>query len=171
MRPEKQFLLDDVKDRIDNAKGLVLARYERLDPNLAANFRSLVANSGGSFEVVKKRILIKAAQNSGMSLDRNALNGHIGVIFADEDPVNVTKLVYKFSQENQEVFQVLGGSFEGKICSAADMKEISKLPSKDEMRAQFLGLLVAPLEQTLSTFEALLTSVMHCLENKTQTTT
>ena len=41
-----------------------------------------------------------------------------------------------------------------------------KLPAKDEMRAQLLGLFEAPMSQTLSTMESLLTSVMHCLENK-----
>ena len=52
------------------------------------------------------------------------------------------------------------------FCSASDVEQISKLPSKEEMRAQFLGTLEAPLSQTLGVIEALLTTVMHCLENK-----
>jgi large subunit ribosomal protein L10 len=54
------------------------------------------------------------------------------------------------------------------MCSASDVEQISKLPGKDEMRSQFLGTLEAPLAQTLSVLEALLTSVMYCLENKSQ---
>ena len=45
---------------------------------------------------------------------------------------------------------------------------MSKLPSKDEMRAQFLGTLEAPMAQTLAVMDALLTSVVHCLNNKVQ---
>jgi large subunit ribosomal protein L10 len=43
---------------------------------------------------------------------------------------------------------------------------ISKLPTLLEMRAQFLGLLEAPMTQTLGTIQAMLTSVIYCLDNK-----
>lgn len=168
MRPEKQLLLDEIKGQIDHATTMVLTRYQRLNPNMAADFRTLVGNAGGNFEVVRKRILLKAAEKSGVTLDLDALQGHIGVVFTAKDPVQLAKEIYRFSKENEEAIEVLGGRFEGKLCSAKDVKQISELPSKDEMRAQFLGLLEAPMAQTLSTMDALLTSVMHCLENKSQ---
>jgi large subunit ribosomal protein L10 len=169
MRPEKQLLLDEIKQKIDGSKAFVLTKYQRLNPNMAANFRSLVSKSGGSFEVVRKRILIKAAQASGVTLTEDVLEGHVGVVFADKDAVQTTKIIFQFSKENEDVFQVLGGRFEGQLCSANDVEQISKLPSQNEMRAQFLATLEAPLGQALATMEALLTSVMHCLENKSQT--
>ena len=49
---------------------------------------------------------------------------------------------------------------------ASDVERLSKLPSKDEMRAQFLSVLEAPMSQTLAVMEALLTSVPYCLDNK-----
>ena len=119
-------------------------------------------------EVVKKRVLIKAAEVAGITLDPALLQGHIAVVFASEDPIQTTKTVYQFCKENEEVLEVIGGRFEGALCSAQDMKQIAELPSKDEMRAQFLGTLEAPLSQTLAVVEALLTSVMHCLDNKSQ---
>ncbi len=168
MRQEKQLLLDEIKDKIDQSSAMVLTCYSNLTPNMAADFRMKVSSSGGIFEVVRKRMLIKAAQASGFALDHKMLEGHIGVIFALSDPVSVTKAIYDYRQGNQEVLKVLGGRFEGKICTANDIEQISKLPSKDEMRAQFLGTLEAPLSQTLAVMEALLTSVIYCLENKEQ---
>jgi large subunit ribosomal protein L10 len=169
MRPEKQFLLDDIKDRIAGSKAIVLASYKRLEPNASAALRFNLAKAGGSLEVVKKRVLVKAAQVAGIELDPALLQGHIAVVFANQDPVQTTKVVYQFCQENEEVLEVIGGRFEGALCSASDVEQISKLPSKDEMRAQFLGTLEAPLSQTLAVIEALLTSVMYCLENKSET--
>lgn len=166
MRAEKQLLLDEIKEMIDGSSAMVLTKYQKLDPNMAANFRTLIINSGGDFEVVRKRILLKAAIASGIPLDEDVLQGHIGVIFAKSDPVQVTKALYDFAKTNEEVFQVLCGRFEGQLCTAKDVEQISKLPSKDEMRAQFLGTLEAPLSQTLAVMEALLTSVPYCLENK-----
>lgn len=168
MRSEKQLLLDEIKDKIDQSTAMVLTKYQRLNPNLAADFRVRIGNSGGTFEVVRKRILIKAAEAAGIQIDKAMLDGHVAVVFALEDPIELTKALYQFAKENEDVFHVLGGRFEGSLCSAKDVEMISTLPSKDEMRAQLLGLLEAPLSQTLSCMEALLTSVMHCLENKSQ---
>ena len=109
---------------------------------------------------------MKAAEKEGLSLNRADLQGHIGVVFAYDDPIQVTKALYQYSKDHEEFLQVLGGKFEGRLCSSEDMLVISKLPSKDEMRAQFIGVLEAPLSQTLSVMDALLTSVLHCFENK-----
>lgn len=166
MRQEKTLLLQEIKDKIDTAQAIVLASYQKLDPNLASNFRMNIAKTGGSFEVVKKRMLMKAAEKAGFSLDRSNLQGHIGVIFAETDPVQTTKCVYDFTKENKDNFVVLGGRFEGKLCSEADLKIISELPSQDEMRAQLLSVFEAPMSQTLATIESLLCSVIFCLENK-----
>ena len=166
MRQEKTLLLDEIKDKIDGSSAIVLTNYKALNPNLAADFRTNLSKSGGSFEVVKKRILMKAAEKSGISLDRSQLQGHIGVIFAEQDPVQTTKYLYEFSKKNNEIFQVLGGRFEGKLCTAQDVEIISRLPGQDEMRSQLLGLFEAPMSQTLSVIDALLCSVVHCLENK-----
>jgi large subunit ribosomal protein L10 len=168
MRPEKQFLLDDIKDRIAASQAIVLARYKRLEPNASAAFRNDLAKFGGTLEVVKKRILVKAAQVAGVELDPALLQGHIAVVFAHQDPIETTKVIYQFCKANEEVLEVIGGRFEGAFCSASDVEQISKLPSKDEMRAQFLGTLEAPLSQTLAVIEALLTSVIYCLDNKSQ---
>jgi large subunit ribosomal protein L10 len=168
MREEKQLLLDEIKDKIDQSTALVLTKYQKFDPNLASSFRMSIAKSGGHFEVVRKRILIKAAAAAGIDLNLDLLQGHVGVVFASGDPISVTKEMYQFKKDNEDVLEVLAGRFEGKLCSAVDVEQISKLPSKDEMRAQFLSVLEAPMAQTLSTMEALLTSVMHCLENKMQ---
>lgn len=168
MRPEKQFLLDEIKDKMDVSTALVFAKYQRLNPNLASKFRMLLNEKGGSYKVVRKRILLKAAKTSGFEIGAGALEGHIGVIFIEQDPVDVTKAVCQFQDENKDLFQVIGGRFEGQLCSANDVVAISKLPSQDEMRSQFLATLEAPMSQTLAVMEALLTSVMHCLENKSQ---
>ena len=169
MRPEKQLLLDDIKGKINHSKGFLLTRYSKMDPNLASQFRTTLHQTGGDFEVIRKRILLKAAEAAGVSIDRALLDGHIGVIFADEDLFKTTKAVFQFKSENEEVLDVIGGRFEGKLYSAKDMEAISKLPSKQEMQAQLLGLFEAVPSQLLAVLDALLTSMGHILNNKSKT--
>jgi large subunit ribosomal protein L10 len=169
MRPEKQLLLDDIKGKINHAKGFLLARYSKMNPNLASQFRIALQQTGGDFEIIRKTILLKAAEAAGCSIDRALLDGHIGVIFADEDLFQTAKTVFKFKGENESVLEVIGGRFEGKLYSAKDVEALSKLPSKPEMQAQLLGTLEAVPSQLLAVIDALLTSVGLCLENKDKT--
>jgi large subunit ribosomal protein L10 len=168
MRQEKQLLLDEIKGKIDGSTALVLTRYSKLTPNAADGFRRSISNAGGAYAVVRKRVLMKAAEKGGISLDPEMLKGNIGVMFAYEDPLKPTKALFQFADQNKDSFEILAGHFEGKLCSAADVKAISELPTQDAMRAQFLGLLEAPMSQTLAVMEALLTSIMYCLENKSK---
>lgn len=166
MKKEKQLLLDEIKNQIDGAPAFVIAQYSDVSANLANQFRREIAKVGGSFEVVKKRVFIKALESLDLKFDLKALPGHIGLVFAAKDPIEITKTVLRFSQDNESPIKLIGARVEGSFLDAQDIDRLSKLPSKDQMRAELLGLFEAPMAQTLSTMEALLSSVMYCLDNK-----
>jgi large subunit ribosomal protein L10 len=166
MRKEKQLLLDAIKGQFEQSGTFLLMRYAGLTANLAVDFRDTVVGTGGNVEILGKRMLMKAADELGFTLDRSVLDGHIGVIFAGEDAVETTKAVYKFAKENANTLEVVAGRFDGQLYTGSQVAALSKLPGKDEMRAQFLGLLEAPMAHTLSAMEALLASVCYCLDNK-----
>lgn len=166
MRQEKQLLLDDIQGQIDGCGTFVILQYSGLKANAATDFRNEVAKNGGSIEMVPKRVLVKAAEAAGVTLDRSALPGHISLVFAGEDPIPVTKCVYQFKKENAQVIEVLGGRFDNQLYDAEQVEKLSKLPGIDEMRAQLLSVFEAPLSQTLAVMQALMTSVVYCLDNK-----
>ncbi|MCE2983560.1 MAG: 50S ribosomal protein L10 [Parachlamydia sp.] len=166
MRQEKQLLKQEIVDKIQRHPSFVIMQYAGLSANQANAFRRQLGRIGGDVEVVRKRVLFKAAQDAGIELEESALEGHIGLVFLGEDPIEATKAVYQFSQEQDKVIQVLGGRFDGRLYAGADVERLSKLPGKDEMRAHFLGTLEAPMSQTLAVVEALLASVAYCLDNK-----
>lgn len=168
MREEKQFLLEEMKGLMGQYGTFMIMKYAKLSANSANEFRREVSKSGGNVEVLRKRMLVKAAAEAGVALNLADLPGHIGIVFTGEDPVETTKLVFKFRQENDKTIEVLGGYFEGKMMSGEDVEKLSKLPSLEVLRAQFLGTLEAPMSHTLGTIEALLTSVIYCLENKSK---
>ena len=166
MRAEKELLLDEITEQIKLNKSFLILSYSRLTANVANAVRRAVAKKGGSVEMTRKRILIKAADKAGIALDLAMLSGHIGLVFAGEDPIETTKVVFKFGQENGQAVQVLGARFEGQLYNAADVEQLSKLPGKNEMRAQLLGVLQAPMADTLAVIEAILSSVVYCIDNK-----
>ena len=166
MRSEKSLLKKEIVDKFNNFSSFVLMKYSKLTANAANNFRRDVKQLGGDVKVVRKRILRKAAEDAGLDLAFTTLEGHVGVVFLGEEPIEVAKYMFKFKKDQGDVLDVLGGKVEGENYGGADIEKLSKLPSRDEMRAELLGLFEAPMAQTLAVFEALLTSVPHCLENK-----
>lgn len=168
MRQEKELLKQEIVDKLKQFPSFVVMQYGKLSANAANDFRREIGKTGGILEVVRKRVLLKAANDAGVEFDNSALTGHIGIVFLGEDPIESTKVVFKFGKDRENVIQVVGGRFDGQLYGGADVERLSNLPSKDEMRAQFLSTLEAPLSQTLAVIEALLTSVPHCLENRSQ---
>ncbi len=166
MRKEKQLLLDEIKGQLDERPSFLILRHSGLKANDANELRVQVAKLGGDLEMVSKRVLIKGAAQIGVTLEREALQGHIGLVFSPEDPVEIAKCMFQFSKDSSEAIEVIGGRFDGELYSADQVETLSKLPGLNELRSQFVGLLVAPLSQTVSTMQALVASVVYCLDNK-----
>ena len=157
MRDEKQLLLDEIKQKIDSSTAMIIARYDRLPPNLSWDLRDQLLKSGSQFEVVRKRIFLKAAEQAGLALDESLLRGHIGVAFIQqEDALASAKVLVKFSESNQDLIEVLCGQIEGKLTPGSDVVAMAKLPGINEMRSQLIALLVSPMSQTLSVLEAVI---------------
>jgi len=166
MRHEKQLLLDEIKDSIGSTDSFVVMRYKSLSANKANQFRREVSKLGGNVGMMRKRVLVKAAQAAGITLNVKELPGHVGLIYATQEPLELTKMVIQFGEDNEKAVEVIGGRIDGQLYNAADVTALSKLPSKNEMRAQLLSVFEAPMAQTLAVMDALLSSVVYCLDNK-----
>lgn len=166
MKREKQYLLDEIKGQLEQSGSYIIAQYSALDANKVHGFRRELAKNGGRFEVIKKRVFLKAAHELGVTFSEESLSGHIGIILTETDPLDVTKAIVQYSNDNEKCVTLLGGFIEGKALGAEDLGKFATLPAKSEMRAQFLGLLEAPMSEMLSVVQSLLTSVMHCMDNR-----
>src|SRR5690606_28550002 len=134
---------------------MIIAQYNKLEPNASWKLRDALNKQGSILEVVKKRVFLKAIEGSDIQVDSSLLTGHIGVVFVNQpDAMPAAKAVFKFAEENVDVLKVLCAQFEGKMMPGAEIETLSKLPSLDEMRAIMLGLFTSPMSQMLSVLEA-----------------
>jgi large subunit ribosomal protein L10 len=168
MRKEKHLLLDEIKEKIESSKSFVIMQHDKLTPMMSWDLNSKLKKNASEFEAVKKRVFIKAAEKCGLSFNLDELTGHIGIIFVKDDPAASIKMIFDFCKENEGFLKVIVGKLEDTRYNAKDLEAISKLPSLNEMRSQFLGTLEAPMSQTLAVMESLLSSVMYCLEEKSK---
>jgi len=154
MRQEKQLLLDEIRGKMEASSSMILTRYGKWSAVKSHQFRRGVRAKGAEFEVVRKRILLKAAHAAGVTLPEAWLDGHIGVIFISGDPLIAAKEIDRFSQENESVLQMVGGRIDGELINGTDVTILARLPSLNELRAQLIGLLQAPMANLLAVMEA-----------------
>lgn len=169
MRKEKQLLLNEIKEKIDGSTAMIITRYEKLEPNVSWQFRNALAKAGSSLEVVRKQVFMKAAEKSGVAIDETSLQGHVGIVFINQpDAMPSTKLIYKFSEDNGKIFQVVCGQIEGKFVPGTDLEILSKLPGLEEMRATLLGLFTSPMSQMLAVLEAVMAEPLSVISQKSE---
>lgn len=166
MNEDKKYITATVEHEIAQHGAFVMINYKQVTANRMNKFRRTVGAAGGNVVMMKKTLLQKACADKQIDIALDKLPGHIGVVFGGNDPIETTKLVFQFCKENDKQVNVLCGYLESKLYSGQDVEALSKLPGKNEMRAQFLATLEAPMSQTLAVMEALLSSVVYCLDNK-----
>lgn len=167
MRKEKPLLLDQIKQQIDDSTAMIVTSYQKLEPNTSWQFRDALAKKGSLFEVVRKRVFVKAAALAGVQIDESLLKGHVGVVFVNQpDAMAPAKALCEFSESNGKILQILCGSIDGKIVPGAEIEMLSKLPGIDEMRAIMIGLFTSPMSQMLSVLEAVMAEPVSVIEQK-----
>lgn len=169
MRAEKQLLLDEIKEKIESSKGLLITRYQKFNSAKARSFRELVQKAEGEFEVVKKRIFIRALAESRFKLQAEEYEGDIAILFAHSDDVNaLSKLALKYSEENDKAIELVGGVVDGGLLNAEDITAYAKLPTINELRSQFVGTIACPLQDVVSLIDSLLCSVVHVMDARSK---
>lgn len=169
MRKEKTLLLDEMSELITKYDStFIIMQYNKVTANAMNGFRNDIAKLGGDVQVMRKRMLSKAASEAGVNLDAVELPGHVGIVFGGTDPLETTKAVFKYSKENGNSVTVLGGRLYGNLYDAKQVETLSTLPNIDGMRAQILSVFEAPMSQTVGVMNSLLTSILFCLENKSK---
>lgn len=144
-KQQKETLVAEVTKKIKDSKALVFANYKGVTVKDITTIRQELRKSGSSWQVLKKTLLNIALKNAGVEVDARALDGQVGVAFS-HDEVAAAKVIADFKKANKEVsISIEGGALGSKALSSQEVIALAKLPSQDELRAQLVGTLQAPI--------------------------
>jgi large subunit ribosomal protein L10 len=121
---------------------VVLAHNTGLNAADIFDLRNKVRNAKGRFRVTKNRLLARALKGTQFDGLSDKLTGPTAIV-CGEDIYALTKTVVTFTKGNQKL-KVIAGANGSEIMDAASVDAMSKLPSMNEMRSMFVGLLQAP---------------------------
>jgi large subunit ribosomal protein L10 len=133
-------------DILSNSNGFIVIQSTGLTVAQVNTLRKKVRDAQGHYAVVKNTLFIKALEMKGFPVPKHLLKGTVSVAFGMSNLPEVAKAVLDFQKEFTEKFNVTGGIMGKDILDANRVDAVSKLPTLDEIRAQLIGLIVAPAE-------------------------
>ncbi len=158
MRPEKTAMAVEIEERVAGALYMILADYNGMNMTMINDLKKTLRENGASYNVVNNRMLNRALPTDASAL----LKGQTSMIYGEGDVVEVAKVIKKFTAKNKKPL-IKGGFVEGKPVNAQDVVELSKLPSKDVLRAMLLGTLLAPATQLAGVFNQKVSTLVYVL--------
>jgi large subunit ribosomal protein L10 len=144
MRPEKAYAVAEMGRLLDGASSLIVTTFTGLDSARMNTLRTLVNEKSGRYFVVKNRAFAIASRDRGMEELPAVLRGQVGVIFGEDDFLELLKALVDFGKKNEEL-KVLGGVFEGEVRLGKDMLAIAAMPPKEVAAGELVSTLASPL--------------------------
>lgn len=107
--------------------------------------RKTLKQNGADYYVSKKSLLKRAMAASSATGDKPDLGkGMVAVAFGN-DQMAPAREVFEFSKEHNGAISIMGGIFDGKFQSQAEMMEIATIPGMDVLRARFANIINSPV--------------------------
>jgi len=163
VRPEKQYAVQEITQKLGQAETFVLTRFAGLTAEKMNEFRSALARQSADYMVVKNRLLKIAAREAGFEQLGEYIDGSVGIILGTDIYSGYLKEVVKFNKQNK-LPEILCGYIEQQFLPAENVRTLAELPSKEELRAQLLAGLQAPISSFVGILQQRLSSLVRVLD-------
>ncbi|MGC9968571.1 MAG: 50S ribosomal protein L10 [Minisyncoccia bacterium] len=152
--------LKKAKAMLDKSQALVFADFTKISAENVRKFRMELKKQGANFLVIKKRLLALLLKERGIDTDLKQFKISVGTIFAENGTEAVAGTAFRFfsglevpegGDKNTWVKHLLGG-YDVKAGAPMDATQvvfIGKLPPREVLLAQLLGMISAPVKSLL----------------------
>lgn len=164
MRAEKLQLVKDLGDLMGSSAHVFMMSYQGLEVADFSELRGKLAEAGAECHVIPNRLAAKAVEVGEIGgLDQFTFKGDNAMITGGEDVVRVAKALDSFASAHDEV-EIRGGALRGSFLEAKDISALAKLPSREILYAQLLGVLEAPKRNLVGVVNAKVSSIVYVLQ-------
>jgi large subunit ribosomal protein L10 len=150
---DKKVLVAEVAEVAKTALSVVAAESRGLTVAQMTDLRAKARASGVYMRVVKNTLARKAFAGTAFEPVGPKLKGPLLLAFSKDDPGAAARVVKAFAKDNEKLVATLV-SLGGEVLPGKDLEKVATLPTKDQARAQLLGLLMSPAQQLAAVIAA-----------------
>ena len=165
---EKTEAVDTLSKKLAEARSVYLADFTGVDVESVTRLRRSLRGASADYQVVKNRLAIRAVEKAGLGGLTDYLTGPTAMAFALDDPVAPAKVLQKFIDEGGKL-AIKSGYMDGEVLTAEQVKELSDLPSREELLGRVVGAVQSPIYGLAATLSGLLRNavcVLAAIEEK-----
>jgi large subunit ribosomal protein L10 len=159
-KAQKQEEMNEARKLLEKSEALVFTDFTRIAAESIRKFRRDLKGSNSDFLVIKKRLLGILLKEKGIDVDLKQFKTSVGTIFSRSDIEKIAGPAYTFFSKLEVpeggakdvwVKHLLGGYdlIKKEPLDGAQLVYIGKLPPREVVLAQLLGILVAPIRSFL----------------------
>ena len=139
----KKEAVEQLVEKLKAAQSGVLVDYIGINVADDTKLRRELREAGVEYTVVKNSILRFAAKVEGLT---PYLSGSTAIALSNDDPVAPAKILGKFADDSKGKFTLKAGFLDGEVLDQAQVIELSKTPSKEEILTMIVMALVSPIK-------------------------
>lgn len=133
---KKQVIIDEIKERVNAAKTIVLFDYRGITDSEAKELRIKLRESNSDYKVYKNTLMARAFNELGIELNEG-LTGPSAFAFG-EDQIAPIKTLSEFAKEHPALVLKVG-IVDGEKADAAKLAEYATIPSRDGLLTMLAG--------------------------------
>ena len=147
----KSLIMDDLRQRLDGVENALLVSVAGLNAIKNNKLRMALKSKNISLLVIKNSLARRAVEGTPLAAAFEQMEGALALVWGSEDIVSLAKEITRFTDDKQfEPFTARGGVMDGARLTAAQVKEVSKWPSREEQLSILLGQILSPVAMLAS---------------------
>jgi len=140
---EKKAVVAKVSAQLASAQTVVLAEYSGIKVAGLTRLRAEARKSGVYLHVLKNTLVRRAVVGSAFEVLADEMTGPL-IYSISEDPVAAAKILHDFAKTNDKLV-LKAGCYAGKVIDKAGVQALASIPSREELLARLLGVMMAPV--------------------------
>ena len=143
---QKKEEVKKLAEEMKASKLILLTDYRGINVTDDTTLRRDLRNVNAKYTIIKNNITRRALAECGIEGLEDKLEGPTAVVLSSEDYLEPSKVIYKFSKDN-DFYKIKGGVIDGKVMTAEEIITLAKLPSRETLLSMLAGALLGNISK------------------------
>jgi large subunit ribosomal protein L10 len=157
-RDEKAAAIAEIAGDISESQAIFAVDPTGLTVSQAAEIRTSLRNADAKLRVVKNTLTERAADEAGLAELKELLTGPTALTFVRGDAAAAAKAISDYARTTDRL-PFKGGFMDGAPLEVSEIQAIAKLPARDVLYGQLVGMIASPITGLARGLNALLSGV------------
>jgi large subunit ribosomal protein L10 len=154
-REQKSAAIAQIASQIEESQAIFAVDYRGISVPQVAELRGRLRDADATFKVVKNSLTERAADASGAETLKELLIGPTALTFVRGDAATAAKAIADYGRATQ-LLPFKGGIMDGSPLDVEQIRALSRLPSREVLYGQLVGVVASPVSGLVRTLNALL---------------